>query len=218
MKICRVCKIEKELSEFNKATRNKDNLNNMCSLCGKEYAKKYREDNREKYLNGQNLYYQNNKDKKLKYYEDNIKKKKEYAKKYRKENKDEINKVIRISKNKRYHNDPTYKLRELVRGRINTSLKSKGYSKKSRTYEILGCSYEEFKIHIESQWEDWMNWNNHGNPKDGILELNKSWDLDHIIPISSAKTEEDVIKLNHHSNIQPLCSYNNRIIKRGLLL
>ena len=59
-----------------------------------------------------------------------------------------------------------------------------------------------------------MNWDNYGNPKDGILKPNKSWDIDHIIPTSLAKTEEDVIRLNHYSNLRPLCSYINRVVKR----
>jgi hypothetical protein len=49
------------------------------------------------------------------------------------------------------------------------------------------------------------------NPKDGIFELNKSWDIDHIIPISSAKTKEDIIRLNHYTNLQPLCSYTTNL-------
>ena len=60
-----------------------------------------------------------------------------------------------------------------------------------------------------------MCWTNRGNPKDGTLELNKTWDLDHIIPISLAETEEDIIRLNHYTNFQPLCSYTNRFIKRN---
>lgn len=94
------------------------------------------------------------------------------------------------------------------------SIKRGGYTKKTKTYEILNCSFEDFKIFIESKFEDWMNWYNYGNPKDGILELNKSWDLDHIIPISYAKTEEEIILLNNYTNFQPLCSYINRYIKK----
>lgn len=56
-----------------------------------------------------------------------------------------------------------------------------------------------------------MNWDNYGlyngEPKYG-------WDIDYKIPTSSAITEEDVIKLNHYSNLQPLCSYVNRVVKR----
>jgi len=46
-------------------------------------------------------------------------------------------------------------------------------------------------------------------------EKNYGWDLDHIIPTSSVNTEDELIKLNHFSNIQPLCSYINRYIKKN---
>ena len=94
---------------------------------------------------------------------------------------------------------------------IRAVLKKNGYSKKSKTIEILGCPFDEFRIHIESLWEAWMSWDNYGLYNG---ELNYGWDLDHIIPTSSAITEEEVIKLNHYSNIQPLCSKINRDIKR----
>jgi len=45
-------------------------------------------------------------------------------------------------------------------------------------------------------------------------EPNSGWDIDHIIPISSAESEDDIIKLNHYTNLQPLCSYINRVVKR----
>ncbi len=56
-----------------------------------------------------------------------------------------------------------------------------------------------------------LNWNNRGLYNG---ELNYGWDIDHIIPLSSAKTEEEMILLNHYSNLQPLCSKINRDIKR----
>lgn len=57
-----------------------------------------------------------------------------------------------------------------------------------------------------------MNWDNYG-----LYNTTKQygWDLDHIEPLSSAKTIEDVIRLNHYTNFQPLCSYVNRHIKRN---
>ena len=105
-------------------------------------------------------------------------------------------------------------MKHYTRCAIRGAFKKRGYRKKSRTHEILGCSFDEFKSHIESQWEDWMNWDNYGNPEDGIYEPNKTWDIDHAVAISSAITEEDVIRLNHHTNLQPLCSYDNRFIKK----
>ena len=63
-----------------------------------------------------------------------------------------------------------------------------------------------------------MNWDNYGN-WDGIAkEINYSWDIDHIIPLSSAIDEEQFIRLNHYTNLQPLCSYINRFIKRNQIL
>ena len=59
-----------------------------------------------------------------------------------------------------------------------------------------------------------MNWDNYGLYNG---ELDYGWDLDHIIPISSAKTEEDIIRLNHYTNLQPLCSKTNRDIKKDKL-
>jgi len=59
-----------------------------------------------------------------------------------------------------------------------------------------------------------MSWDNYGL-YDG--SENYGWDLDHIIPISSAITEEQVLKLSLYENIQPLCSFQNRVLKRGLI-
>jgi hypothetical protein len=94
------------------------------------------------------------------------------------------------------------------------SIKGKGYSKKTKAYQILGCDKETFINYIESKWESWMTWENYGLYNG---ELNYGWDLDHIIPVSSALSYEDIIKLNHHTNFQPLCSKVNRVVKRDKL-
>jgi hypothetical protein len=86
--------------------------------------------------------------------------------------------------------------------------------KQNKTSDILGCTFEEFKLYLESKFEDWMTWENRGLYNG---EFNYGWDIDHIIPTSSAKTEEEIIKLNHYTNLQPLCSKINRYIKRDLI-
>lgn len=99
-----------------------------------------------------------------------------------------------------------YKLTIYIRVSIQKNFKENGYKKNSKTELILGCSFNEFKSYLESQFEDWMNWDNYGRYEKG--KYNIGWDIDHIIPVSSAKTEEDVIKLNHYTNLQPLiCSW-----------
>lgn len=114
------------------------------------------------------------------------------------------------SKNKKI-TDPLYKLRRNISTLIRHSLKRQGLKKNSKTDLILGCSHKEFKQHIESLWESWMNWDNYGK-YNGML--NYGWDLDHIKPISSGKSEQEYYALNHYSNYQPLCSKTNRDIKR----
>ena len=59
-----------------------------------------------------------------------------------------------------------------------------------------------------------MSWDNHGK-YNGDLDF--GWDIDHKIPLASAETEDDIIRLNHFSNLQPLCSKVNRDIKKDSL-
>jgi hypothetical protein len=63
---------------------------------------------------------------------------------------------------------------------------------------MLGCSYEDFKLHIEAQFVSGMSWENRSE-----------WHLDHIIPVSSAINEDDLIRLNHYTNFQPLWAVDN---------
>ena len=134
---------------------------------------------------------------------------------WRLKNKDKINNNYRTYIKERKLIDSLFKLSLQIRKNILKSFSSKNTSKKSKTKDILGCSFEEFKMYIELKFEPWMNWNNRGLYNG---ELNYGWDLDHVIPISSAITEDDIIRLNHYTNFQPLCSHTNRNIKRDYIL
>jgi hypothetical protein len=111
-------------------------------------------------------------------------------------------------------NDIIYRLTLNIRASIRESLKSNGYRKCNKTEQILGISIIEFKIYLESKFEDWMTWDNKGLYNG---ELNYGWDIDHIRPLASAETEEELLRLNHYTNLQPLCSKVNRDIKRDIL-
>ena len=102
-------------------------------------------------------------------------------------------------KKRRKASHPEYKLSHIIRGRINSCLKYKK-SKGLSTASILGCSMVELKLHLEKQFLPGMTWDNHGQI---------GWHVDHIIPLSTATTEADVIRLNHYSNLQPLWYYDN---------
>jgi hypothetical protein len=85
-----------------------------------------------------------------------------------------------------------------LRSLIGESIKRGGFKKSSKTAEILGCSFEEFKIHIENQFTEGMTWDNQGN-----------WHFDHIYPVSKARDEAHLIALNHYTNFQPLWAKDN---------
>jgi 5-methylcytosine-specific restriction endonuclease McrA len=58
-----------------------------------------------------------------------------------------------------------------------------------------------------------MTWENRGLYRKG--EYDVGWDVDHIVPTSSANTEEELIKLFHYTNLRPLCSKINRDEKKN---
>ena len=200
-KKCTDCKIFKSL----------DNFRVSKSKCKKCYYKTYYINNREKIIEYQLDRYNNNKGDLIEYqldrYNNNREELIEYQKKYSKDNRDSINRRV----NNKMKKDPLFKIRMYMSSSIRQSLKDKEIGKKTKTQDILGCSFYDVKEYLESKFEPWMNWQNHGKYNG---EFNYGWDIDHIIPLSSAKNEEDLLKLFHYSNLQPLCGYINRHIKR----
>jgi hypothetical protein len=187
-KVCTKCKVEKEINLFNKDKSKKDGCDSHCKNCKVEYRKK----------NGINNYI-NNLENLLK-----------YKKTYRENNKEHIREYRKLWKAKTKENNPLYNFIHKIRNNIHKFIITKNSNRtNSKTYQILGCTPNEFKLHLESQFEPWMNWDNRGLYNG---QLNHGWDVDHIISMASAKTEEDVIKLNHYTNLRPRCSYLNRVI------
>lgn len=95
--------------------------------------------------------------------------------------------------------DPVFKLAHSVAGRLRASMKARGYTKTSRTHEILGCDWEFFKAHIERQFLIGMSWEKIGS------EIH----IDHIVPMATAKTEDEVRALNHFTNLRPMWAMDN---------
>jgi hypothetical protein len=200
-KICNKCELEKDIIDFPKNKASKDGYRNYCKKCKNdadklykiEYNKKYRTKNRESIKEYNKKYESENKDKR---------------KEYRNINKDRISENRRIYYKKKISNDILFRISRKVRNIIYKSV----INKNSKSESILGCTFEDFKLYIESNFENWMTWENYGKYNG---ELNYGWDIDHIKPLSSAKSEVDIIKLNHYTNLQPLCSKLNRHIKSG---
>lgn len=175
----------------------------------KDPIKKEAYKERKKELN--RIYYQQNREKILEQKRNYDAQNKEKDKEYYNQNKEEINKRNNDYKKRRKETDPFYKFQETTRANLKRSIRTKGYGKKTKTQEVLGCSYSELIIHLENQFEDWMTWDNYGLYNG---QQNYGWDIDHIKPLSSAQNEEELITLFNHANLQPLCSYVNRVTKR----
>jgi len=192
-KPCIKCQVEIEL------VKNR----NICKECLSIHKKEY-------YLKNKTTI----KDKSKKYYSVNKEKKIIYQKEYNVLNKEEINKQRNIYYKEKRKNG-IFRLKHNIRSLIKNSINRSGYKKNSKTNIILGCSYEEFILHIESLFKDWMSWENYGKYNG---DFDHGWDIDHIIPISSTKTEINLLELNNYKNLQPLCSKVNRDIKRNIIL
>ena len=102
----------------------------------------------------------------------------------------------------RYNTEPLFKLRENLRSLIGISLNRQGYSKQSKTHEILGADIDtvfahlqdSFKVNYKIEWDDkYLN----------LLHI------DHTVPINTSVNEQDMVKLNHYSNLQYLWSKHN---------
>ena len=143
-----------------------------------ETKKKYRQENKE----GIKKYREENKEKigesKKKWYEENREEILETKKKYYEENRDSIIAKNTEYKRKRYHTDPCYKLRQNVKDSIRNALKGGKGGQSFLPY--VDWTMEELKEHLESQFEDWMTWDNHGV----LHPTEKRWQIDHIIPQS----------------------------------
>lgn len=216
-KICGRCKIEQSVEFFGKDKSTKSGYRYVCNDCRKIESKQYRENNKERRAKTLKDYYDKNKEViavkgKIRYYDDVEKtretKLKSYhknkdkdsniqrVKKYRKENRSKLNAWERNKK----QTDPIYKLSATVRNRIKVFLNKNNITKKNKTFELVGCTPQQLKEHLEKQFREGMTWENHGK---------YGWHIDHIIPLSSATTEEELYKLCHFTNLQPLWAEEN---------
>ena len=100
--------------------------------------------------------------------------------------------------------DPAFKLVRNLRTRVHLALK--GTCKSARTLELLGCTVEELRAHLEAQFKPGMTWENQGY---------RGWHIDHIRPCASFDlTDLEQQKLCfHYTNLQPLWAEEN--IRKG---
>lgn len=178
------------------------------------YVKEYYQKNKNKMIDSVKKHFEKNKDKlrekikikSLEYYYKNKNKVIEKNKKYREINKEKIkekrkeyNKKYLTIRNERIKQDPILNLIKICRSRIAKFLRTNKITKRNKTFEIIGCNPTQLKEYLEQKFTEGMSWDLMG----------KHIHIDHIIPLSSAKTEEEIYKLCHYTNLQPLWAEDN---------
>lgn len=185
---CNVCNNEKEASLFVKGRKSR------CKDCANAYAKKYREDNKETIKQKQKDWYDNSGTTWKKEYDSN-----------RLEANNTRDKI-------KYHNNPSYRLKCILRTRLYKTMKGIKNSKSIQVY--LGMTSSNFVQWIQYQFDGTgFTWNNYG----------KEWEIDHVIPCSSLDLTKEEAKHEcfHWSNMRPLLKIqnmekSNKICKREI--
>lgn len=222
-KRCSNCKLYLPLSDFSKNRSCKDGYHHECKNCNRKTQLKYREKNRQREKDRTKEYVIKNQDKVKKsrkiYYKNHIEKiledKKNYYLKnreniiqknsnYTHENKEKVNQYRKIYFQNRKQKDEVFLFSTKIRNVISQSFRRSEFVKNKHTEEILGCSIKDLKIHLYNTF-----FNNYGYEYDGTEKVH----IDHIIPLATAKTVEDVENLCHYTNLQLLRAEDN--LKKG---
>jgi hypothetical protein len=235
MKICNICKIDKELDFFGVLKTAKDGRNKTCKECRNKRNHTNSDKNKKKYKE----YYVKNKERKKqiwseskkKYTAKNKERKKEYDREYAKrpevikriKNYHRTEEVIERRKKRNQRPDIKKKAAEYIKKKmqdpkkhldkvfsqgIRESLKKKKIFKNNKKWEtILGYSILDLMSHLESKFTPEMSWDNYG----------KYWHIDHIKPkslfIYSSMEDEEFKKCWSLDNLQPLEAVEN--IRKG---
>lgn len=208
-KVCSKCKQEKKVCEFGNSKSSKDGLLYCCKKCNNKRSVEYRKNNPEKVLEitrnwtAKNPEWVYNRHKKWRdenrelaneikrdWLNKNPEKRKQYRENYKPRKREQ--------RKERRNTDPIFNLTNRMRGRLRKYLIILNIAKTNKTFEIVGCSPQFLKEHLEKQFIDGMTWENRSE-----------WHIDHKIPLSSAKTEEELYKLCHYTNLQPLWAEEN---------
>ncbi len=214
-KECTNCYKVKLLSEFSECDFYKDNHSTWCKKCVSKNGKGWYKDNIDYAKIKHKEYYEANKNEPwfIQMRKENRKKwelnnpnydppnKKEYNKKYYEENKKAIMEQKRLYMARKAKEDIMFVIKKNLRTRIWEVLKRN--SKSKRTMELLGCTVEEFKTHLQSLFTQDMTWDNYGRG---------GWEMDHIKPcalfdLCDPKQQEECF---NYKNIQPMWAKDNR--------
>ena len=122
-----------------------------------------------------------------------------YLKKYYRENKSRAREQSRVRQKERLATDPVYKAKRQAQLSIWKAFNNNGQISSDKIKYWVGCTAEELTTHLKNTWEREYatKWN--GQP----------YNVDHIIPLITARTVHDVRKLNHYTNLRLVTPEDN---------
>jgi hypothetical protein len=209
VRICKACGIEKSLGEFHKEKTCVGGRQTQCKTCLNARRKlkyyqnhahekacdaAYRAANPEKIKEQSRAWNSRNKEHRRSYKEANKEKIAAKNAEYFQRVKERRAELAR----EKYRNDPLHAMKCRLRLRTRLAIKAKGFTKKSRIRQILGCDDITLKSHIQALFTEGMTWENRGE-----------WHLDHKTPLAAANNEEELLALCHYKNLQPLWAADN---------
>lgn len=211
MKTCTKCNVPKEESEFHKRLNSTIGLKPYCKQCASEANRdRYQKNTTE--LNKKSRDYAINHPEKIKeinrrsYLKNRVKvlaalreRRRAIPKGQRKKYPENVEKR-RKRRYKRYWTNPETRLLECLRSRLRSAISSK--SKRGRALDLLGCPLVWLEVHLESQFQSGMTWENYG----------PVWHIDHIKPCAKfdLTNPEQQKSCFHWTNLQPLFAEENR--------
>lgn len=205
-KICTKCKRELPLDMFQKDRTKRDGLACRCKECKAEYARQYVIDHREERRAYKKKYWEENKhrfvEERQKYREEHREDMKRWHQQNYAKNRDKIIADGYERKKKKLKTDPIFKYKEQIRHFVWLGFHRRGFQKPATTEQMVGCTAEELKVYLNETF-----YKNYGYEYDGTDKVH----IDHIIPLSTAKTQEEVAKLFHYTNLQLLKAEHNQM-------
>ncbi len=97
----------------------------------------------------------------------------------------------------RCRRDPQFRISRRLRTRLWTALKK--MAKTGSAVRDLGCTVQELRTHLETQFKPGMTWENWGHS-------HGKWQIDHIRPLAGfdLTQREQLLQACHYTNLQPL--------------
>ncbi len=183
MKRCCGCKTAKDLDAFGKNSSKYDGLQDSCRECR---AARYQDNKAQIQAKNRKWHAENRTSANAvskAWKESNPERNREYKRKWNRE---------------RYHSDPAFRLKSVIRARLNKHIGalSGGRIKAGSPVRDLGCSIVALISYVEAKFAPGMSWDNHGTV----------WELDHIEPLASfdLTSRTQFLRACCYMNLQPL--------------